>query len=294
MAHTNLYTKAEYLGHYIFFYMLKLFGRLPAYFLLGAVVAVYVVCFPSSRKIYPYLQQRFPDSGYLKRIWQSFRLYFSFGQIAIDSVWQTLSPNNLIAATFPDKQKLLDILNQNAGMIILTAHIGNWQTALVNLKDLDVVVHAIMDIDQHAIIERFKGIGKNFKIIQPDESGFGVLIPALAALKRAEVVSIMGDRPGKGPKITTKFLNSYINVSALPYALARSSGAPIVLLFSYRVNRSSYVIRIWNTLTADTALDRESCFNKMARDFSKALEEYVMQHPFQWFNFPGIEITSKK
>lgn len=283
------YSRAEYLGHYIFFLLLRFAGRAPAYLLLALVIFFYVLFFPGSRKIQPYLRCRFPGSGPVKRLWYAYRLYYCFGQVAIDSVWQSLGPENTIAGEFADRQRLLDLIGEGRGVILLTAHIGNWQTALFNLKDLPAAVYALMDLDQQALIERFKGLGPGFKIIQPGQEGFGGIIEAMSALARGEVVTVMGDRADRGPRTYAEFLGARIGLPSLPYVLARSSGAPVVLLFSHRISRSRYQVRIWDVLRADQSASREECCRQMAQAFARALEEYVEQHPFQWFNFPGLE-----
>jgi predicted LPLAT superfamily acyltransferase len=80
--------RLEFLGHSIFYLVLRLFGRAGASLLLVLVVLAYVLF---SRKIHrqtrPYLEKRFPEHTGLQRWIDTFRNVLSFGGVLVDRAW---------------------------------------------------------------------------------------------------------------------------------------------------------------------------------------------------------------
>ncbi len=277
-------------GISIFFITLRLFGRQGAYFLL-CFVAIFYILTPRllKKRTFPYLKRRFPHAGPLKRLCYSFRLYYSFGVCVIDTVWQSRFGSREHAfCIFPDRSQLIELIRQGKGLILLTAHVGGWQFAMSNLGVLPVTVNALMHQDEEDILRRYVLSSEElpFRIIRNDVY-LGGMIESITALASGEVVTIMGDRHISGRYVSAPFLGGSIRLPVTPFALSAASGAPIAVLFINRQDRRQFCIKIWDVLMPFEfkGMDRQEFFNAQAIRYVRALEAYVHNFPFQWFNF---------
>jgi predicted LPLAT superfamily acyltransferase len=282
--------KLEALGHSIFYLTLRLFGQGGGYFLLVPVIAAYVSC---SRKIHrqtaPYLRRRFRDQGWLGRRLATTRNLIAFGQVLVDRAWLGIGSKSTLRGETIGYHRLAELVGRGKGAVLLTAHVGNWQTALAHLDSLPVPVHALMHYDQEAVAKHYFDLGggkRPFEIISSD-GPFGGMLEATAALQRGEVVTIMGDRLMKGSSVTVDFLGDPVRLPDAAYVLAGCVGAPVVTMFAAKTGRRNYQLRIWDVWypkwlsREQRAGERKACGERFANN----LEAYLAEYPYQWYNF---------
>ncbi|MEN8140727.1 MAG: lipid A biosynthesis acyltransferase [Thermodesulfobacteriota bacterium] len=280
----------EALGHWFFYLAMRLFGHTGGYVLLVPVVFCYVL---TSRKIHrltrPYLKRRFPEYG-PGRLWlATFRNILAFGQVLVDRGWLGLNSKNCLQGDLQGYDKLLDAIGDGRGLVLLTAHIGNWQTALAHLEDLPVKVHALMQYDQQAVAKHYfdlEGKSRAFAIINAD-GPFGGMVDATAALQRGEAVTIMGDRYVKGSSSTVDFFGSPTRLPDSAYFLAACAKAPVVIMMAAKTGKKSYEIKVWDPFyPGDYEREKRSAMlSDCSEKFGRSMEEQLKKHPCQWYNF---------
>jgi len=284
-------SRLEALGHWFFYITLRLFGRRAASLLLWPVIGSYVIC---SRKIHrtvrPYLHRRFADASRKQRWLHTFRLVRSFGEVLVERGWLGLDEKATLESDFIGRSRLFTLLEHGKGAILLTAHVGNWQSALAHLSSLPVKVHALMRYDRQAVAKHFFDLKaerkKSFEIINA-EGDFGGMVEATAALQRGEIVTIMGDRYVGGSFSEVRFMGEMVRLPDSAYQLAAATGAPVVILLAARTGLTSFELQVWDDFFPEcTSRDqRADMLAKCARRFAMGLEEYVDEHPYQWYNF---------
>lgn len=182
----TLKKRLEALGHGIFYLTMRCLGQPGAYILLVPVVAVYVLCSRDiHRRTAPYLGRRFPDHGPVRRWYDTLRNLLAFGQVLVDRGWMGMR-SGALQGEVNGYERLLALIAEGKGAVLLTAHMGNWQTALAQLDRLPVRVHALMRYDQAAVAKHYFDLGNQkppFEIINID-GPFGGMIEAAAALQR--------------------------------------------------------------------------------------------------------------
>lgn len=281
--------RLEALGHGIFYLVLRITGQVGAYALLIPVVLAYC---SFSRRIHrltsPYLQRRFPKHNLIKRWQDTFRIVHSFGQILVDRAWLGLNRSARLNCSLDGWDTILGLIEQGKGLVLLTAHVGNWQVALAHLKDLPVPVHALMHYEEEVVAKHYfdlRGESCPFRIIKTD--GFlGGVVEVTAAIQRGEVVTIMGDRLAGGPNTPVKFLDAQVRFPAGVYRLAAATGAPVAVLLAAKTGRQSYRLRLWDVFHPSYHSEhRKKDMIAWTGRFSKALEAYVTEFPYQWYNF---------
>ena len=280
----------EALGHNIFYGILLIFGQAGAYLLLLPVVVTYLIC---SRKIHRnvayYMKHRFPEHGSGQLWFDTYRLVLSFGQVLVDRGWLGLRRGARLRGELVGNDVLHELVGKGKGLVLLTAHVGNWQTALAHICGFKVSVNSLMRYEQEAVTKHYFDLRSEpvpFTIINSD--GFmGGMIESTAALQRGEVVTIMGDRYGGGPYSEVTFLGDKVRFPAAAYSLAAATGAPVAILLAAKVGRQNYTIKLWDVFYPEVGErhNRQEDLSKWVRRFAKSLEGYVREYPYQWYNF---------
>jgi predicted LPLAT superfamily acyltransferase len=116
----------------------------------------------------------------------------------------------------------------------------------------------------------------------------GNTLEMLQVLKEGEVLCIMGDRVmGRDRNsIAVDFLGSSVQVPFGPYKLASAIGSPVAVIFPYKSGRNSYALRVAEIIRVPKGLGRTGeAYRPYATRFIRALEGFVEEHPYQFFNF---------
>ncbi len=281
----------EALGHWFFYLTMRVFGHRGGYLLLLPVIFCYVLF---SRKIHktvkPYFKRRFPGSGPLQYWICTLKNVYNFGQVLVDRGWLGVNSEAEFQGELVGYDHLLELIEKKKGLVLLTAHVGNWQSALAHLSSLPVKVHALMQYDQHAAAKHYFDIKKDgkkpFEIIDV-ESPFGGLVDAAAALQRGEVITIMGDRYVKGSFSTVEFLGGSVRIPDAAYILAATAGAPVVVLLSAKTGAKSHQLKVWESFypSYEDRDKRAEMLQECAQKYLNAIENYLKNYPFQWYNF---------
>jgi predicted LPLAT superfamily acyltransferase len=146
-------------GFRIFVWVLKHAGLSPAYLLLR-FVAFYFFIFSGKafRFQYDFFRRRL---GYpaLRSVWSIYKNYYWLGQTIIDKVVLTSGIKNPFRFEFEGEENLREMVKQNKGGLLLSAHIGNWEIAGHLLKRLGSDMHIVMyDGEQQQIKDYLESI----------------------------------------------------------------------------------------------------------------------------------------
>jgi predicted LPLAT superfamily acyltransferase len=281
--------KLEFLGHSFFYLTLFISGQTGAYLFLYPIIFVYV---SFSRRIRlttaDYLKKRFPSHTPYELWLDTFKLVISFSRVLVDRAWLSINKNASLDYTFTGRDSLNHEVAKGKGLVLLIAHVGNWQIAMGQLPELNSRVHALMHQDAAEISNfYFDRQGKrNFTVINT-EGFMGGMIEATTALQKGEIVTIMGDRYLKGPSSKAIFMNTPVNLPTSAYSLAAATGAPVAILLAAKKNKKEYQLKVWDIFSPEyTDRDsRQEIIDHYTKRFAKILEEYLDHFPYQWYNF---------
>ncbi len=282
--------RMEALGHWFFYVTMRFLGHRSGTILLIPVIFTYVLVSCKIRKtVRHYLVHRFPGERGFKYWLYTFKNVYAFGHVLVDRGWLGIKKNGRFECDLLGYTTLEELIEREKGVVLLTAHVGNWQSALAHLGGLPVKVYALMQYNQQAAAKHYfdiKGEKRAFEIIDA-EGPFGGMIDAAAALQRGEVVTIMGDRYIKGSFSTVSFLGESMRLPDAAYMLAATAGAPVVVLLAAKTGTKSYQLKVWDHFYPcyTNREDRARMLQECAGKYSSAIEEYLKEHPFQWYNF---------
>lgn len=284
--------------HRIFYLFIRWGGWRLAYAALFFVVSWYW-CLPSVQKrSLPYLQRRFPHAGRVALARHRWQMQWHFGKTLVDRATAGIQGVYTDTASADDKNTLLALRQENKGLIFITAHVGPWHTIMMGLQDVlgeqgNVVMHKdAQNVDKDYFEHNQRMLP--FRIIDPQEGPASSMAMVLA-LQRGEVVAFMGDRPFGNPKhvVPVPFLGENIPVPWGAYYLASITQAPVVICFTVRTGPCTGHHYIAKVLRVPENLGKKmSAYAPYASVFVQTLEQYVQEHPYQFFNFYNMWETS--
>ena len=259
---------------------------------LAFVVLYYALLPHVQQRCAAYIKRRFPCAGGLGRFVHAYRLYLNFGQVLLDRMIAGVTGRFPFCETDQQVRQCFDVAGANPhGCIVLTAHVGAWQVGIAGLDQFDrpvnvVQLHNPADQGKHYFQH---GRGRPFNIIDSADP-VGSMVEAAAALRRGEVVCLMGDRMHgtrqAGQGVDVAFMGGNIRIPASGYALASITGAELLMLFTVREKGVTRVFKA-ERLEVPAGLPRRdvAVFQPYAQQFATAMEAVVERHPYQFFNF---------
>jgi predicted LPLAT superfamily acyltransferase len=235
-----------------------------------------------------YHRKVFGPMPWWKRRWMVFRHFFSFGQALIDRVAILANRTRRFSFIFDGEDYLREVIKHGKGLLLLTAHLGNWEAAGQLLSRLEVPVN-VTGFDKET--SQIRGLldavaDTKFRLLPLTGSPTDV-IPLVAAMKRGEVVAMMGDRPYGSPSERIEFLGEKASFPIGGYVMAALAGAPLIHVFSLREAGGRYHFfgfpPTWPVMPVYNA--RNDYLREQARGFAKNLESVLRRDPLQWYNF---------
>jgi predicted LPLAT superfamily acyltransferase len=279
------------LGYNIFFAIIRIGGRRLAYFAQYWVALYYVLCRPSvRRRSDPYLSHRFPNAGWSKRYLDCYRMFTQMGKILLDRTIVGMLGLQKMTLTIDGREELLKLVDKGFGFILLMSHVGCWQVAVSALHFLNVPVNLLLEKETGNIDQQYfehADMGCPFRIIDP--SGYlGGALEMLDALKKAEVLCMMGDRVLGSDKsyIRVNFLGEAALFPFSAFMIASAASVPVVIFFSYKTGYNSYALRAAKIIRIPNNLGRSAeSYRPYVEQFVKELEIFTENYPYQFFNF---------
>lgn len=257
------------------------------YFLAGRLAR------ESSRDYLHHLSRCYPDLEIGSGCWQSYRHFLSFGETLLDKivVWTgNITPEQV---DFPNRQLLLDLIEQKRGGMLLSGHIGNLEIcqAIATMRGhihLNILVHT-----KHA--EKFNRLlgsrgSATIQLIQVTELSPAIAITLQDKIERGEFLVMVGDRvPVQGSRtVSVPFLGEDAEFPQGPYLLASLLRCPVFTLFCFPVD-GRFKIHL-EPFAANIRIprgepQRTQALSILARQYAERLEGYCRIAPLQWFNF---------
>ena len=187
---------------------------------------------------------------------------------------------------------MMEVLRGGKGVICVTPHLGNWEIGgllfsfkggKLNVLTLDEWEANIRSFREE--IRRRWGI-KNVYIDPNDDSPMAIL-DVVKALRRNEIVAMLGDRMETQKTMTFDFFGRKTPFPIGVAILALSTGAPVLPVFVVMERNRKYrgIIEAPIHFESFSREDRETVIRKGMEKLIKKFECYIEKYPDQWYNF---------
>jgi predicted LPLAT superfamily acyltransferase len=241
-----------------------------------------------------FYRELFPDKERFFGLRCAWRQYHNFSHVFLDRLW--LQDSLAVTYTSEGWEDLEDSHEKGEGGIILMSHLGNWEAAarLLKKKKPEMNLLLYMGVKQKEQIEHIQKQGLSeggIKIVGVDQDGGSPLdiIEAVRMLKEGGFVSMTGDvlwnREQRAASV--RFLKHNVNLPEAPHILALLSGAPLFILFAFRVGRRNYHFKIIGPayVRASSRSQRASAILRSVQEYARLLEAALYQSPLEWYHF---------
>ena len=208
----------------------------------------------------------------------------AFSHVILDNMYLGLFGSERFHLEKFGTEVFLDALDRKKGLILLSAHVGNWHLAVNFLWNTNTHVHLVIDDVRQSEVRRQMDLAKEDSrhLTMHDASkGHELIFELRAALSRGEVVILAGDRVTGRRRTRIPFLGGEAWFPTTAFSLARTTGASVCTAFVFRTGMMRY-----ECYGLGPYGDKDPAgVDSMVRQFADHLESYIRQFPKQWFNF---------
>ena len=177
-----------------------------------------------------------------------------------------------------------EALKCGKGIILLSAHIGNWELGGYALGKLGYPISAVVlthqnnKINDFFINQRARG---NFRSIEIGAS----LRSCYNALKNNELLALLGDRNFSAKGLLMDFFGRKAIMPKGPAALAVRTGAAIVCCFMIREKDDAFSINFEKPIYPEAGINEDESIEKIMKQYLSSTERSIKEHPDQWYVF---------
>jgi KDO2-lipid IV(A) lauroyltransferase len=209
----------------------------------------------------------------------------------VDFFWYGQRPVEEALAQFASlegPEHLDAAMAEGRGVILLTAHAGNYELGGLLLRARNLKVHTVYKPDRFAAVERLREqlraqggvVG-----IPVDGVGFSTL-PLVKLLREGRLVGMQGDRDFSLNGVPMPFFGREVPFPRGPWELAAMTGAPIVTSFFYADEHRRFHARFGEPIRVQGARGtRLAAIEAGMRAYVADLEALIRRHPSQWYCF---------
>ncbi|WP_300700146.1 acyltransferase [uncultured Phocaeicola sp.] len=281
-------TRGGTFGYMFFIYMIRCLGITAAYGFLALVVLYFIPFAPKATgNTWRYARNRL-KYGRLKSAALLLKNYYRLGQTLIDKVAIGNGMTDKYHFEFENYAEFLNVLNGDTGVIMIGAHVGNWEIGAPFFDEYGKKINIVMFDAEH---QRIKEIlekntsTRDYKIIPVNEDSLTHVFRITEALGRKEYVCFQGDRYlNKEKLLTTSFMGKEAGFPMGPFLLASKLKVPVVFYFAMRETQRTYRFHFF-IAEAVVRTKEKRAEQALLEQYTQTLEKIVRQYPEQWFNY---------
>jgi len=182
---------------------------------------------------------------------------------------------------FEGKEHIDNARRAGKGVIILTAHFGNWELLAASLSlsgyHLNAIARQIRSKTLDKLVKRYREV-VGVVSIDRDKS----VKAALKCLKRNELLGILADIDTKTDGIFVDFFGRLAYTPYGPVAISLKTGAALIPAFIVRQNDDTHCVFVEPPLNLFSSGDWETDIKVNTSRFTKIIENYIRRYPDQW------------
>jgi len=195
----------------------------------------------------------------------------------------------------PERNHVAEALERGRGVILATAHVGNWDISGRALHATGRPVHLVMGRERNETTQEYARRSREqagVRVIYTDSSVFSAF-NMIRALRRNEILAIQIDRGNGGADSARaiEFFGDRAPFQEGPFHLARLSGAPVVPVVTLRRGARHYEILLGEPRWVSREVPGDA--ERALRETVAFLEATIREHPEQWFQFAPFWLRAR-
>jgi len=185
-----------------------------------------------------------------------------------------------------------DAMAAGNGAILVSPHLGNWELGGLGLADkgyrINVLTFREPDEKVNELreaVRRARGI--NFIYVERDDISPLAIIEAVNALRRNEVLALLGDRDGSSHTASFDFFGRPAEIPVGAAYLAMVTGAPVIPVF-VPLEGGRYATIMEEPIyfsRGHAGHGKDEALREGTERILRVFERYIRAYPDQWYNF---------
>jgi lauroyl/myristoyl acyltransferase len=227
----------------------------------------------------------------LSRLWKAYFVFYSFCDFMVAYCYVPHASHadllKMLTDSYAGQETIDCCLREGNGLIVWTAHLGNWEFASRLLEMHGRPVNVARVVEQANASERvLRDLMTNqlLRIVQLNDDPMAPL-KLLHALRSNEIVAIQGDRVYQPFTGRTRFFGVPTPFPMGPFLLSYVSGAPIMPGFVVREGWLRYRVITGKPIYLPHTGNRDQDLQTGLEQAVRLLEQTVREYPDQWLNF---------
>lgn len=183
--------------------------------------------------------------------------------------------------TICGKENLIEALSHERGVILATAHFGNWEIAGAALAISGIPLVAVVQKQTNSfgdqILNKYRtcpGIDVTYKTN---------VRKVLRLLKQGKAVSIFMDQDAHRDGIFVDFLGRPSSTAKGAAVLSRMNNAPIVPIMISETEAEIPIISLYKPISPLKTADREKDIIQITQQLTSIIEQQIRKCPSEWF-----------
>ena len=283
MALKDFKHRLEYYFLLFFMFWLNLLETRIAYTFCRCL-GIFIYYFWPIRKLTAYynLRRVFPAKSdeeikkIIKKMYVNFA-YFMLESIIMGKLRRDFDKN----VTIVGLENLDKAVAKKQGVVLYTAHLGNWHIMGQKLVDLGYPVNNLVKRQRNSYVfdkevEAMEKCGMKITILQKTPKNI------FRALQSGDVVEFLADQDAGDNGIFVDFFGEKAATATGPALFSLKMDSPIVFAIDVRRDLFKHEIHI-ESINFEKTHDIDADVRVLTEILTKKLEEYIMDHPDQYF-----------
>lgn len=255
----------------------------------------YIISFSDRKAVKDNLKVIFPDKSnreiYVirRKMFRNFAKYlvdfFRFSKLDIESIKKNIRIENL---HYFDEE-----IKKGSGIIILTAHLGNWELGGIIIALLGYPLWVVALPHKNKRVDEFFNYQRESKGIQVIPFGKAAR-QCLNLLKENKLLALVGDRDFSEKGITIDFFGKKTLFPLGPAAFSLKTNTCIIPGFMVRNPDDTFTLRIEKPIYPEKSGGpdkNEVEVLKIINNYKLIFEDYIRKYPDQWYMFKKFPIS---
>ena len=223
--------------------------------------------------------------------WKAYGVFYSFCDFMVSYCYVPRASHQELLAMLVSKERGAEIIErclaEGNGLIVWTAHLGNFEFASRLLEMHDRVVHVARVVEDNPAESMLRELMTNDRLRIVDVSqGVGATIELLQALRRNEIVAMQGDRIyQEGFCTKLPFFGREAAFPLGPFFLSLVAGCPLLPGFVVRERWLRYRVVMGEPIRPVDTGNREADLQAGLTQAVGFLETTLKTFNQQWLNF---------
>ena len=250
-----------------------------------AVVIVFYMFFrrTSYNAIKDYFTQCFGLHGW-QRLRAIYRNHYQFGQVVLDRF--AAYAGRQYQFLYEGIETYNEVVNQEAGAIVIQSHIGNFEMAGYSL-DSKKRMHVLAFTGESEVVlqNRAALLAEHNIHLIPVNNEMDHVVTLYNALQTGDILCIPGDRRlGSDKAIACQLFGRTAYLPEGVFRMAAITGVSIMAIFVMKERWDTY--KVFTTrLTTPQGVSRQEQMQSLAQQYATYMEKLLRQYPLQWYHY---------